>query len=32
MYGHTVKLAQAQHKGILTAGGKADIFQYVLSG
>ncbi|GAD93911.1 minor allergen Alt a 7 [Paecilomyces variotii No. 5] len=27
LYGHTVKLAQAQHKGILAAGGKADIFQ-----
>jgi NAD(P)H dehydrogenase (quinone) len=29
MYGHVVKLAEAEKKGIESAGGQADIFQYV---
>ena len=30
MYGHVAKLAQAELKGIEGAGGKADVYQYVL--
>lgn len=30
MYGHIAKLAEAEKKGIEEAGGKADVFQYVL--
>lgn len=29
MYGHILKLAEAEKKGIEAAGGSADIFQYV---
>lgn len=29
MYGHIQKLAEAEKKGIESAGGQADIFQYV---
>jgi NAD(P)H dehydrogenase (quinone) len=29
MYGHILKLAEAEKKGIESAGGQADIFQYV---
>lgn len=29
MYGHIVKLAEAEKKGIEAAGGKVDIYQYV---
>lgn len=31
MYGHILKLAEAEKKGIEAAGGSADIFQYVNS-
>lgn len=29
MYGHIVKLAEAEKKGIEAAGGKVDVYQYV---
>jgi multimeric flavodoxin WrbA len=29
MYGHIVKLAEAEKKGIEAAGGKVDLYQYV---
>lgn len=29
MYGHIQKLAEAEKKGIESAGGQADIYQYV---
>lgn len=32
MYGHIVKLAEAEKKGIESAGGKVDLFQYVSTG
>ncbi|KAJ5999157.1 hypothetical protein N7451_006967 [Penicillium sp. IBT 35674x] len=31
LYGHIQKLAEAELKGIVAAGGKADIYQYVHS-
>lgn len=31
MYGHIQKMAEAEKKGIESAGGQADIFQYVVS-
>jgi NAD(P)H dehydrogenase (quinone) len=30
MYGHVAKLAEAEKKGVEAAGGKADIYQFVL--
>jgi NAD(P)H dehydrogenase (quinone) len=30
MYGHIVKMAEAEKKGIEAAGGKVDLFQYVV--
>jgi NAD(P)H dehydrogenase (quinone) len=30
MYGHILKLAEAEKKGIEAAGGTADIYQYVV--
>jgi NAD(P)H dehydrogenase (quinone) len=29
MYGHILKLAEAEKRGIESAGGQADIYQYV---